>query len=305
MNPDGSDLMWVTNNGVADFGPALSRDGKGKIVFDSNQTAIALGAPATTTNSDLFLINADGTSDTDLLPTPLTRGSSATWSPDSKRIAYHRSRSGTYGQRVFARGELGGPTRDSDIFVANVDDLIEHGVEPTNITEYLGAQSDDDADWSPDGSRFAFTSRPSDCANGPACRAAAELWVMNADGTNAAPITSNTLEERSPDWRPDGSKILFMCRFGDATPFEICVTNPDGTGLEVLTNNTVPDLTSSWSPDGTRIAFLRGTNGTEQIWVMNYLADENGDRNEVQITFPPGINLFPNWSTIAVGCRSL
>jgi TolB protein len=131
----------------------------------------------------------------------------------------------------------------------------------------------------------------------------AEIWVMNADGTNPQRLTFNSLEERSPDWSPDGTKIMYMCRLVPLTPFEICVMNSDGTGgVEVLTNNTVPDLTPGWSPDGTRISFFRGLNGQEQIYVMNYLADENGDRHEEVLTAPPTTAFFPNWGTIVVGC---
>ena len=171
MNPDGSDVVWLTNDNFGDTAPILSKGGQGKIIFDSNRTAIALGAPATSTASDLFLINADGTSDSDLNPTPVTRGSSATWSPDGMRIAFHRSRSGTYGPRIPGRTEPGGPTVDSDIFVVNLDDLLTDGEQPVNLTESLGATSEDDADWSQDGLKIAFTSRSSSCAPGPvACR---------------------------------------------------------------------------------------------------------------------------------------
>jgi Tol biopolymer transport system component len=315
MNPDGSEPRRLTYDHVTDILAALSPDGKGKIVFDSNRTWVALGEPVTSTNSHLFLMNADGTSDTGLFPTPLTLlGSSATWSPDGKWIAFHRSRSGGIGTRIPGRTEPGGPTRDSDIFVVNLDDLLAHGDAPTNITETFEGQSDDDADWSPNGDKIAFTSRNSACGPRPPltaaqaaaeCQADADIWVMNADGTNRQRLTDNSLglEERSPDWSPDGSKILYLCRLSPGTPFEICVMNPDGTGHEVLTNNAVPDLTSSWSPDGTRIAFQRGIGGQQQIYVMNYAADENGSRNEIQLTDLPTINLGPNWATVAVGCR--
>ena len=312
MNPDGSESIRLTYDAVADTLPSLSPDGKGKIVFDSNRTVVALGEPVTSTNSHLFLMNADGTSDTGIFPTPLNLlGSSATWSPDGKRIAFHRSRSG-FGARIPGRNEPGGPTRDSDIFVVNVDDLLAHGEAPTNITETFEGHSDDDADWSPNGDKIAFTSRNSACGPRPPltaaqaaaeCQAAAEIWVMNADGTDRKQLTNNSLEERSPDWSPDGTKILYLCRLTPGTPFEICVMNSDGTGHEVLTDNAVPDLTSSWSPDGTRIAFTRGIGGQQQNYVMNYAADENGGRNVVQLTDLPTISLFPNWGTVAVGCR--
>ena len=273
------------------------------MIFDSNRTAIASGAPLTSTDSDLFLINYDGASDSDLNPTPVTRGSSATWRPDGKWIAFHRSRAGGYGPRINGRGELGGPTRDSDIFLANLDDLLAHGEEPINLTESLGATSEDDADWSPDGLKIAFTSRSSACPNTAACRADAEIWVINVDGTNPQRLTFNILEERSPDWSPDGTKLVYMCRLVDLTPFEICVMNSDGSGdVEVLTNNPVPDLTPGWSPDGTRISFFRGRDGQEQIHVMNYLADKNGDRYVKVLTKPPSTAFFPNWGAIAVGC---
>ena len=122
MNPDGSDQRRLTDNTAGDAFAALSPDGK-KIAFDSNRNR-ADTEPNNT--SDLFVMNTDGTEQTFL-----TRGSSASWSPDSKRIAFHASASGT---EPPVRGEPGAATRDSDIFTANVDDLLE-GVEGRrNIT---------------------------------------------------------------------------------------------------------------------------------------------------------------------------
>ena len=132
---------------------------------------------------------------------------------------------------------------------------------------------------------------------------------MNADGSNPTQLTSTSLEERSPDWSPDGTKILFMCREAPAAPFEICVMNADGSARELLTTNNFPDLTPGWSPDGTRISFFRDFNipaptpTNNHLFVMNYLADQNGDRHETQITTDDSFwSLFPSWGTIAVGC---
>src|SRR5439155_151413 len=68
----------LTENTVRDVLPALSPDGKGRIVFDSNRVRL-LAEPPEPNSSDLFLMKEDGSHQTFL-----ARGSSATWSPDGK-----------------------------------------------------------------------------------------------------------------------------------------------------------------------------------------------------------------------------
>jgi len=85
MSPDGANLRRLTDNAATDSFPALSPDGK-KIVFDSNRNR-AEGGPINT--SDLFVMNTKGDEQMFLI-----RGSSATWSPDSKNIAFHALASG-------------------------------------------------------------------------------------------------------------------------------------------------------------------------------------------------------------------
>jgi Tol biopolymer transport system component len=78
MSPNGMNVQRLTENGGcthADFFATLSPDGK-RIVFDSNRLTANTG---TLNISDLFLMGSVGTEQT-----PLTRGSSATWSPDGK-----------------------------------------------------------------------------------------------------------------------------------------------------------------------------------------------------------------------------
>src|SRR5262245_12939746 len=110
LNPDGSDPRRLTDNTAGDGFPNLSPDGK-TIVFDSSRLTGLQNV------SDLFQMEADGSDQT-----LLTRGSSATWSPDGEEIAFHASAS------YYASGGLvtgspirmdpGSATTDSDIFVA-------------------------------------------------------------------------------------------------------------------------------------------------------------------------------------------
>lgn len=277
---DGTDPRRLTENTDGDGFPALSPDGK-KIVFGSNRHRTP-GEPANI--GHLFVMNTDGTEQTQLV-----RGSSATWSPDSKDIAYHASASGT-GQPI--KPDPGAATSDSDIFALNVDDGLA-GVEgPRNLTnspDFI----EDDADWSPHGQQILFTSHP--VIDDPINSVHAEIYVMNADGSGAPEqLTLNEEEERAVSWSPDGTKIVFMCRRG-GSDFEICVMNEDGTDQVQLTDNTVTDGTPTWSPDGLKILFQRPVSGRFQLLLIN--PDGTG---QVQLTNTPGLNLFANWGEMRV-----
>lgn len=277
MDGDGTNQRRLTVNTSFDGFPALSPEGR-RIVFDSNRRR-AVGEPFNT--SDLFLMNTDGTAQTFL-----TRGSSATWSPDGREIAFHASASGK-GRPI--KPDPGAATSDNDIFVVNLDELLKNGTRPKNITNSPAA-IDDDPDWSPDGQKIVYTTHPT--TDDPVNSSSTEIYVVDADGAGGTTrLTNNTEEERAPGWSPDGKRIVFCCRRG-GPDFEICVMNADGTGQVQLTDNSVPDLTPSWSPDGKRIVFHRRVGGRGQFQLFSIDPEGTG---EVQLTFPPGLNAFPNW----------
>ena len=276
-----TNLRRLTENTYADAFPALSPDG-GKLVFDSNRL---FATPALNT-ADLFVMDWDGDN-----VAYLTRGSSATWSPDGKTIAYHRSASGT---GAYIRADPGSATIDSEIFVINVDDAAKGIGMPVNLTNTVD-WIDDDPDWSPDGSRILYTRHA--VTDNHANPLSAEIWVMNADGAGQTQLTSNGEEERGPAWSPDGTRIAYACRLG-APPlsgrpptFEICVMDANGGNVQRLTTNTVADLTPTWSPDGQRIVFHSASQLAEVTVADKVLQ---------LLTGPPGLNLLANWGNILV-----
>jgi TolB protein len=309
MHPDGTDLRRLTNNSDGDGFAVLSRDGK-KLVFDSNRNR-AEGEPVNTSN--LFVMNTDGTQQT-----LLTRGSSATWSPDSKTIAFHASASyyasGGAVTGTPIRTDPGSATSDSDLFVANLDDLaaaaevLAKTGQATNITN-TPDQIEDDADWSrspttaPAGQSLVFTSHP--VSDNARLSNRAEISVMDPDGSSRLQLTHNDYEERAPAWSPDGTRIVFSCRIGGGSAdFELCVMNADGSGLVQLTDNAVPDLSAAWSPDGQQIVFARpSVTGApdNQLFTMQPALNADGTLpTATQLTFPPGVNLLANWGELRV-----
>jgi Tol biopolymer transport system component len=287
---DGSGEQRLTNNNAGDGFGALSPDGK-KIVFESNRN-LAEGEPANI--SDLFVMNADGTDQTFL-----TRGGSPSWSPDGNYIAFHASASGT-GKPI--NNLPGAATEDSDIFVVNVDDLLEHGTPPRNLTNDPH-HVDDDPDWSPDGTLIAYTShdvnqRP--VPPMPLDYTTAELYVRAADRTGTPTrLTNNSEEERAADWSHNGNRIAYMCHEGSQR-FEFCVTDLNGHRTQ-LTDNNLAHLGPSWSPDDQRIFFNRPrpTPSTgNQIWWVT--ADGTNEQLLVPPEAPTGSTFFPNVGVLRV-----
>ena len=135
-------------------------------------------------------------------------------------------------------------------------------------------------EWSPDGTRIAFSCY----SNGRG-----QIFVMGADGSALANVSSNAHCDRSPAWSPDGKRIAFVSdRDGD---WEIYVMNADGSAQARLTSSPGVDDNPVWSPSCTRIAFESNRRGDLDIFIIN--ADGTSERN---LTAMPGNEMDPAWS---------
>jgi|GEM_PF-611678 len=95
----------------------------------------------------------------------------------------------------------------------------------------------------------------------------AEIYVMNADGSNQTRLTNNPANDSWPSLSPDGTKITFNSD-KDGGNDEVYTMDADGTNQTRLTNNPLSGW-PSWSPDGTKIVFVTNRDGNAEIYVMN------------------------------------
>lgn len=253
MDSDGQNPTRLTTNAASDVGPAWSPD-EALLAFTSNRDG----------NLEIYVMNP---SNPGLASTRLTNNSvidaGPTWSADGAKIAFTSERDGPFRQ----------------IYVMNSD-----GSGPTNLsnvgTPSIGVYSDEQAHWSPDGTKITFARGGGGIVG--------DVIVMNADGTGKRNLTNHNANDAPMAWSPDGSKILFASNRHHVN-YELYVMNAcDGSGVTRLTTNGSFEYPASWSPDGTKIAFNPDFN---QIWVM----DANGN-NPVNLSNNAFVDASPTWA---------
>jgi TolB protein len=84
-----------------------------------------------------------------------------------------------------------------------------------------------------------------------------ELWLANADGSNAKQITNYGCASFAPTFTPDGKKLLFASNKAkcDSSLFELYLINLDGSGLEQVTGYGKFTSFPEFSPDGKKLIF--------------------------------------------------
>ena len=173
----------------------------------------------------------------------------ATISPKGDKIIFTSSRSG-----------------DIELYTMNLD-----GTNVKQITHELGY--DGGACFSPDGSKIVWrASRPTTpdeikeykdlLAQGLVMPTHMELFVANADGTDAHQVTHLGKANWAPAFTPDGKRLVFASdyEYERGFPFNLYLINLDGTGLERISHDGSFDAFPMFSPDGKKFIFSSNRN---------------------------------------------
>ncbi|RKZ10956.1 S9 family peptidase [bacterium] len=119
------------------------------------------------------------------------------------------------------------------------------------IADLYDLQSVDDPQCSPDGEQIAFTVTTHDMENG---ESNADIYVMNADGSQLRQFTFNDASDYHPRWSPDGDFLLFVStRENGAQVWRLPVRGGDA---EQLTDFSMGVSDPRWTPDGKKIVFF-------------------------------------------------
>jgi Tol biopolymer transport system component len=124
------------------------------------------------------------------------------------------------------------------------------------------------------------------------------IHVIDADGSNERPLGKGNL----PAWSPDGTRIVFVTTTGGFSGAGIFVMNADGSGLTRLISGDFANPGSreevawpKWSPDGRRISFVRVTEyDSFEPWAIYVINADGSDPRK--LNHPGGIAEVHNWS---------
>jgi len=224
-------------------------------------------------------------------------------SPDGKRVAY----------QVWSIDKDSNQYRGA-IWVAPLDGSDE----PRQFTS--GEKRDGSPRWSPDGRWLAFTSNRGDD------KAAANLYVIPAEGGEARKLTDLKESVESAEWSPDSTRLVITARARDEAYEEederkrkprrfrrvfhkldsvgwtgdrrkhIWIVEVDGETKQ-LTDGDFEDDQPTWTPDGKRVVFtaLRSENWDVELIARLYVVDADGGEPE-QLTGDEASYGFPTFA---------
>ena len=130
------------------------------------------------------------------------------------------------------------------------------GAQPQQVTSDTSASYW--TAWSPNGKELAFHRFHGERR---------QVFVAPVEGGVAMAVTDGSEDERSPEWSPDGRRLMLLANWGTRAAVHIVTRMPDGRWSKprpvpiVIGTDTIASGLSDWSPDGRFLACGCGEGG--------------------------------------------
>lgn len=130
-----------------------------------------------------------------------------------------------------------------------------------------GAATEQTPRWSPDGRQVVFASNRAHYSGAARETGTPDLdiWIVNADGTNARRLTTDPAQEADPAWTPDGSGVVFSSD-RDSRGDLYLLTLATGATVRLTRHFVGRAIMPSVSPAPSRTAFAAQTLRVGAFW---------------------------------------
>lgn len=161
-------------------------------------------------------------------------------------------------------GCQGNSTQPADKIIEKPDVQIVDGKMTAEVLEAFGRISSPTP--SPDGTKIIFTLAYESIEEN---RSNAEIYSMDADGSNLTRLTTTAPSESNLRWIANGSKIAYLRKDDKTGKTQLHVMNADGSGVKCLSEVENGIECFEISPDETKIIFgspIKAYNKDEELF---------------------------------------
>lgn len=141
------------------------------------------------------------------------------------------------------------------LLLSQVAALQTTDLAPFSYLDVFELEYASDPQISPDGAHIVYRRMGFDIMKD---RAAGQLWIMDADGTNHQKLSTREGSESSPRWSPTGDRLAFVSSTDEGAEIYLYWVNTGRMARLSQLENSPGNL--SWSADGTMIAFTMMVN---------------------------------------------
>ena len=192
----------------------------------------------------LFRVPVFGGPAEKILDAPSNVGSSLTFSPDGKQLAY-------------VRGQFG---REMTLVVSDLSGANQREVFTRRAPEFFGLPA-----WSPDGKSVACVYGSADTLDGTTPSLGIKTFSLS-DGAEQRVTEPRWVDVRQLSWLPDGSGLVMSAAEAELSPAQVWVVSVPSGEVRRVTNDLNTYLGASLTADGSALVTVQ-TDRAPNIWV--------------------------------------